>query len=579
MDMRKDNRNYGQKKDHSSGAPSRGKGKFEGKKDHPKDGSFGKSRFSKESSDKWPEKKSGFGKSEFSKFAKGEGKPEKKFFKPDGPEGKKRNWDDNKDFGKPRFGKDSREEGKGRYKDERPSKFRSDSKPGRDSREEGRNRYSDEKPARFRAEGKPGRDSGDKGRNRFDEERPSKYRSDSKPGRDAREEGRGRYSEEKAHKFGPDSKPGRKPRNSEQENDRRPSFEEKRIKRFFKEDEDLQKGNLAKPNFSKFDKNKTPSKPDFERSPEETGPDSDTGHEETKAIYLGRGKDEKPVFGRITKSEESKRLKSSRDASKAYVAEATHAKPKYDLEKIKKGNPDSGESDQIRLNKYISNSGICSRREADTLIQNGDVQVNGQVITEMGYKVLITDKVTYKGNLINPEKPVYILLNKPKDFITTTDDPMERKTVMHLIANACEERVFPVGRLDRNTTGLLLFTNDGELADKLTHPSNEVKKIYQITLDRPLTQNDEKAILEGITLEDGPVSVDDMQVLSLDRKILGMEIHLGRNRIVRRIFAHFGYEVEALDRVVFAGLDKKDIPRGKYRFLSEQEVIRLKYFK
>ena len=196
----------------------------------------------------------------------------------------------------------------------------------------------------------------------------------------------------------------------------------------------------------------------------------------------------------------------------------------------------------------------------------------------MGYKVQLTDRVSYKGKLINPEKPVYLLLNKPKDFITTTDDPMERKTVMSLIANACEERVFPVGRLDRNTTGLLLFTNDGELASKLSHPSNNVKKIYQVTLDKPISHADEEAILEGLNLEDGPAKVDDMQVLSKDRTIIGLEIHLGRNRIVRRIFAHLGYEVIALDRVMYAGLDKKDLPRGRYRFLAEKEVIRLKFF-
>jgi 23S rRNA pseudouridine2605 synthase len=170
------------------------------------------------------------------------------------------------------------------------------------------------------------------------------------------------------------------------------------------------------------------------------------------------------------------------------------------------------------------------------------------------------------------------LLNKPKDFITTTEDPMDRKTVMNLVGNACEERIFPVGRLDRNTTGLLLFTNDGELAAKLSHPSNEIKKIYQVTLDKPLTKNDEEAIIEGLTLEDGKVTVDDLQVLSLDRKIMGLEIHVGRNRIVRRIFAHLGYDVTALDRVIYAGLDKKDLKRGHYRFLSEQEVIRLKFF-
>ncbi|EIM77892.1 pseudouridine synthase [Nitritalea halalkaliphila LW7] len=207
------------------------------------------------------------------------------------------------------------------------------------------------------------------------------------------------------------------------------------------------------------------------------------------------------------------------------------------------------------------------------------MKVNGEVVTALGAQVSPTDVVTYKGKRIYPEKPVYVLLNKPKDFITTTDDPLERKTVMNLVKSAGKERLFPVGRLDRNTTGLLLFTNDGELAAKLSHPSNKIKKIYQVTLDKPLTRGDEETILAGFELEDGAVQVDDMQVLSKDRRILGLEIHIGRNRIVRRIFAHFGYEVTALDRVMYAGLTKKDIKRGDYRFLTEKEVVNLKYFK
>ena len=298
-------------------------------------------------------------------------------------------------------------------------------------------------------------------------------------------------------------------------------------------------------------------------------------------VYKGRGRDQKPVFapGKAKKfegkSEASgfgkKRFKSN--------AEAQNDRPDYNFDQLPARKVKGKEDDsQLRLNKYIANSGICSRREADELIAQGLVSVNGQVITELGYKVNKSDRVVYQGRKINPEKPVYVLLNKPKDFITTTEDPLERKTVMNLVGNACEERIFPVGRLDRNTTGLLLFTNDGELAAKLSHPSNQVKKIYQVTLDKPLTHNDEKDILEGLTLEDGEVAVDDMKVLSVDRKILGLEIHVGRNRIVRRIFAHLGYEVTALDRVMYAGLDKKDLKRGNYRFLSEQEVIRLKYF-
>lgn len=301
---------------------------------------------------------------------------------------------------------------------------------------------------------------------------------------------------------------------------------------------------------------------------------------EFKTVYKGRGKDERPVFETVKKSEVEKKLAARKKSQKPKFHEApTEPRPDYNFDKIEKKLNKNQDEDEIRLNKYISNSGICSRREADTLIQNGDIRVNGETIMEMGYKVQRADVVTYKGKNINPEKPVYVLLNKPKDFITTTDDPMERKTVMELVGNACKERIFPVGRLDRNTTGLLLFTNDGELAAKLSHPSNQIKKIYQVTLDKPLTKADEETIIEGFALEDGDVKVDDLQVLSKDKTILGLEIHVGRNRIVRRIFAHFGYEVIALDRVTYAGLDKKDLPRGKYRFLTEKEVINLKYFK
>ncbi|NJN42860.1 MAG: rRNA pseudouridine synthase, partial [Flammeovirgaceae bacterium] len=239
--------------------------------------------------------------------------------------------------------------------------------------------------------------------------------------------------------------------------------------------------------------------------------------------------------------------------------------------------PDS--SGLIRLNKYISNSGVCSRREADELIKIGLVTVNGQVVTEMGHKVKPTDDVRYEGRRLHREKPVYILLNKPKGFITTTDDPQERRTVMSLIAGACSERVYPVGRLDRNTTGLLLFTNDGELADKLTHPSYNIKKIYKVELDKPLTKNDLTKITEGVTLEEGVVPIDDVAIVSEDKKTIGIELHIGWNRVVRRIFETLGYDVVKLDRSVYAGLDKKDTPRGKWRFLKPEEIVHLKHYK
>ena len=232
----------------------------------------------------------------------------------------------------------------------------------------------------------------------------------------------------------------------------------------------------------------------------------------------------------------------------------------------------------IRLNKYIANAGICSRREADKLIAAGSVSVNGKVITEMGFQVHEGDVVNYGGETLRSERKRYFLLNKPKGFITTVDDPQERQTVMMLIDGACPERIYPVGRLDRNTTGLLLFTNDGDLARRLTHPSTGVYKIYQVEVDKAVTREDMKRMLEGIELEDGPIHVDDVQYVqgANDKRIVGVELHSGKNRIVRRIFEHLGYKIHKLDRVVFAGLTKKDLPRGRYRELTEKEVGYLK---
>jgi 23S rRNA pseudouridine2605 synthase len=234
-------------------------------------------------------------------------------------------------------------------------------------------------------------------------------------------------------------------------------------------------------------------------------------------------------------------------------------------------------SENIRLNRFIAHAGICSRREADKLIEDGMVTVNGVVVTEMGHKVNPTDEVKYAGEKLKAEKPVYLLMNKPKGFITTVEDEKARKTVMDLIGDACKERIYPVGRLDRATTGTLLFTNDGDLAKKLMHPSNGAPKIYLATLDKPLSPADLEAIKEGVTLNDGLVPVDKIEMPNADNHTLvGIEIHLGRNRIVRRLFEHLGYEVTKLDRTSFAGLTKKQLNRGQFRFLSEKEVGFLK---
>ncbi len=255
-----------------------------------------------------------------------------------------------------------------------------------------------------------------------------------------------------------------------------------------------------------------------------------------------------------------------RRGRKGYVREKN---PEYDRPKA---------TGEIRLNKYLADCGICSRREADDLIKAGCVTVNGEVVTTMGYKVKTEDKVVYGGQTLNREKLRYILLNKPKGYITTSDDPYERDTVMELVKDACPERIFPVGRLDKNTTGLLLFTNDGDLTKKLTHPSSEVPKLYHVILDKPLTKNDMLRISEGIELDDGPISADNIAYDQDDdsKKSIGIELHSGRNRIVRRIFEHLGYEVTKLDRVMFAGLDKYRLPRGEWRFLTDLEVMNLK---
>ena len=246
--------------------------------------------------------------------------------------------------------------------------------------------------------------------------------------------------------------------------------------------------------------------------------------------------------------------------------------------KRRTGSKQATDDNMTRLNKYLANAGVCSRREADRLIESGAVMINGKVVTQMGTKVGPTDKVQYGGQTLRREKLQYVLLNKPKGFITTADDPQNRRTVMNLVENACDERIYPVGRLDRNTLGLLLFTNDGELTKKLTHPKFGVKKIYHVFLDKNLKREDLDKIAGGIQLEDGFIKPDAIAYTTReqDKKQLGIELHSGRNRIVRRVFEHLGYRVIKLDRVFFAGLTKKDLPRGKWRKLEESEVNLLK---
>ena len=319
---------------------------------------------------------------------------------------------------------------------------------------------------------------------------------------------------------------------------------------------------------------------------------------ERKPFQSDRSESERPkrVFDREKSDDSSKDFReaptgkfSKRDTFKSrnrYEESPAHT-PQYKLDRFKEKAPAKiqrrireveSKSDMVRLNRYIANAGICSRRDADKLIEAGEIKVNNKVITEMGYQVAPTDIVKYGNRKLNREKPVYVLLNKPKDFLTTTEDPNDRKTVMELVKNAGDARIYPVGRLDRNTTGLILLSNDGELADRLTHPSHEIEKIYQAELDKPLTDDDFEKIKAGLNLEDGEIKVDDLAKVTPDGYVIGVKIHSGKNRIVRRIFEHLGYEVTKLDRTTFAGLTKKDLPRGHWRYLTERELVKLKYF-
>ncbi len=293
----------------------------------------------------------------------------------------------------------------------------------------------------------------------------------------------------------------------------------------------------------------------------------------------GRGRSGKPTLKLNIKSgSKHERVQNENrrqgDEKKAYAPKIKSGKSfKKEFSQPVKKTHKNIFNEEIRLNRFIANAGVCSRRDADKYISAGLVTVNGKIVTELGTKVKRSDDVRFDGKKLNPEKKVYLLLNKPKDFVTTTNDPYAERTVMELVSNACPERIYPVGRLDKSTTGLLLFTNDGALAERLLHPSRNIKKIYQVTLDKPLTKNDMQQIADGITLDDGFIAADEISYIDGNNKNeVGLEIHSGRNRIVRRIFEHLEYRVKKLDRVYFAGLTKKNLPRGKWRFLSQKEV-------
>lgn len=316
--------------------------------------------------------------------------------------------------------------------------------------------------------------------------------------------------------------------------------------------------NTRKPNNRKDDSKKTPLKK------RETPKGRSTDKKEIKS------KDAKP---KDFKSKGKKELKPKEAKARGRFID-------YKA-KLKKGDPLPSFNDSaVRLNKYLSNAGICSRRDADVLISTGLVSVNGEIILEMGYKVKPDDVIKYDGGTLKSEKKQYVLLNKPKGFVTTMDDPLGRKTVMSLVKKACKERVYPVGRLDRETTGLLLFTNDGDLAKKLTHPLHKAGKIYHVELNKNVAREDLKKLIAGIDLEDGKAMFDKAEFVNAEEaREVGVELHSGKNRIVRRAFESLGYKVQKLDRVMFAGLTKKDLPRGMFRHLTEKEVAFLKMLK
>ena len=317
---------------------------------------------------------------------------------------------------------------------------------------------------------------------------------------------------------------------------------------------------------------------------------------EKKRPYGRRTTDENrqtsPRTNRRTNDEDRpkprRRYDNESEAKRPYRTKSTSDKPRYTTGKPKSyaERPRKApaqkqpveENGPVRLNKFIANSGICSRREADTYIETGLVTVNGEIVTELGTRIdPLKDDVRFNGQRIKGEKKVYIVMNKPKDFVTTMADPHADRTVMDLISKTlCPERVFPVGRLDKATTGVLLFTNDGDLTEKLTHPKHGIRKIYHVTLDKNLKKEDFDQILNGIELEDGPIAADALSYVEGDKTQIGLEIHSGRNRIVRRIFEHLGYKVKKLDRVYFAGLTKKNLRRGAWRFLNEKEIGLLK---
>ncbi|MCA6362119.1 MAG: pseudouridine synthase, partial [Bacteroidetes bacterium] len=448
----------------------------------------------------------------------------------------RRKFNDDKPYGKSSYGSDKPKRSYG-SDDEKPRRKFNDDKPY------GKSSYGSDKPKRSY-----GSDD-EKPRRKFDDEKPKRsYGSDE-------EKPRRKFDSDKP--YGKSSYGSDKPKRSYGSDEEKPrrKFDDEKQKRSYGSDDE-------KPR-RKFNDDKPYGKSAYGSDK----PKRSYGNNDEKPYKKSRGSDDDagswevfddaPSASDYVKAAERPAFRKSKGAPSQY-AEA------------------SGGS--VRLNRFIANTGLCSRREADELIEAGVVKVNGKIVTELGTKISPTDTVHYGDQLLRRERMQYVLLNKPKDFITTTDDPQERKTVLQLVSDACDERIYPVGRLDRNTTGLLLLTNDGDLAERLMHPRYGIRKIYHVTLDMALKAEHFEAIENGVELEDGPIKADELSYVGEggNKKEVGIVLHSGRNRIVRRIFEHFGYQVIGLDRVVYAGLTKKNLPRSRWRHLTEEEVGMLK---
>ncbi len=341
---------------------------------------------------------------------------------------------------------------------------------------------------------------------------------------------------------------------------------------------DFKKDSSAQKNLSRFGRDSRVRSRNERSERPERSERTERGDEERKSYNPNFSRENRPTAGRPAKKEFGD--KKPYGERKQYGEKKPYApRRKYNDDKDKSAYPKYDPNRQIgemRLNRYLAQSGLCSRREADDYIAAGVVTVNGNVVTELGTKVMPTDEVKFNDSRIQGEKKVYLVLNKPKGYVTTNDDPHADKVVMDLVRDLCTERIYPVGRLDKNSVGLLLFTNDGDLTKQLTHPSHKKKKIYQVSLNKPLTRADMDSLAQGIKLEDGEIYADEISYVREDKTEVGIEIHSGRNRIVRRMFEHLGYTVQKLDRVYYAGLTKKNLKRGQSRFLTKDEVERLK---